>query len=69
MIIANPIYDTTFKYLMKNIKIAKGVISTILDEEIVKLDLKAQESVYKDKQRQKLTVYHLDFVAKIQGRE
>lgn len=64
MIIANPIYDTTFKYLMKNIKIARGVISTIIGEKIVKLDLRAQESVYKGKE--KLMVYHLDFVAKIQ---
>ena len=69
MIIANPIYDTTFKYLMKNIRIARGVISTIIDEEIVKLDLRAQETVYKDKknQRQSLTVYHLDFTAKIRN--
>jgi hypothetical protein len=64
MIIANPIYDTTFEYLMKNIKIARGVISTIIGEKIVKLDLRAQESVYKGKE--KLMVYHLDFVAKIQ---
>lgn len=67
MIIANPIYDSTFKYLMKNIKIARGVISTIIDEEIVKLDLRAQESIYKGKQ--KLMVYHLDFVAKIRTKK
>lgn len=67
MIIANPLYDTTFKYLMKNVPIAKGVISTIIDEKIVKLDLRAQESSYKKEER--LTVYHLDFVAQIQTRQ
>ncbi len=35
VIIANPIYDVVFKYLMANLDIARGVISTIIDEEIV----------------------------------
>ena len=32
MLIANPIYDVVFKYLMANVEIAKGVISTIINE-------------------------------------
>lgn len=67
MVIANPIYDEVFKYLMANRDIAKGVITTIIDEEIVTLDFKAQESVYKSES--KFTVYHLDFIAKIRDKE
>ncbi|UCH95179.1 MAG: hypothetical protein JSV88_33725 [Candidatus Aminicenantes bacterium] len=67
MLIANPIYDTVFKYLMEDIDIAKGIISTIIDEEIVTLDLKAQESVYKSEKS--LTVYHLDFIAKLRMKQ
>jgi len=37
MIIANPIYDVVFKHLMDDIDIAKGVISTIISQEIVTL--------------------------------
>jgi hypothetical protein len=48
---------------MEDIEIAKGIIAAIIDEEIVTLDLKAQESVYKSKKS--LTVYHLDFIAKL----
>jgi len=55
MLIANPIYDVVFKYLMANLDIAKGIISTIIDEEIVTLDFKAQEGV--------------DFIAKIKLKE
>jgi hypothetical protein len=69
MLIANPIYDTVFKYLMKNIDIAKGIISTIIDEEIVTLDFKAQESIFKGQKELTLTVYHLDFIAKIRRKE
>ena len=67
MLIANPIYDVVFKYMMSNIDVAKGLISTIIDEDIVQLDFKAQESVYKSPET--LTVYHLDFIAKIRMKE
>ncbi len=44
MIIANPIYDIVFKYLMEDIEIAKGLLSAILKEEIVSMEVKPQES-------------------------
>ncbi|HLP57891.1 MAG TPA: hypothetical protein VK186_03640 [Candidatus Deferrimicrobium sp.] len=68
MLIANPIYDTVFKYLMENLDIAKGIISTIINEEIDFLDFSAQERIYKSKEKL-LTVYHLDFIAKIRKKE
>ena len=67
MIIANPIYDVVFKYLMANLDIAGGVISTILNEEIAMLDFKAQESVHEGETGFK--VFHLDFIAKIRTPE
>jgi hypothetical protein len=71
MLIANPIYDVVFKYLMANLDIAKGVISTIIDEDIATLDFKAQENVLKFTKgdTKELTYYHLDFVAKIKLKE
>ncbi|MDQ1351990.1 MAG: hypothetical protein QG657_2296 [Acidobacteriota bacterium] len=64
MLIANPIYDTVFKYLMENLKVAKGIISTIIDEEILTLDLAAQEHTYQSTEPA-LMIFHLDFIAKI----
>ena len=49
MIIANPIYDIVFKYLMSDLDVAKGVIAAIIDEEILTLDFKSQEHVHKFK--------------------
>jgi hypothetical protein len=43
MIIANPIYDSVFKYLMADNKIARLMISKIIGEEIVSLDVHSQE--------------------------
>jgi len=43
MIIANPIYDTVFKYMMSDSKVAKTFLSAIIGEKIVELDFAAKE--------------------------
>ncbi|CAM4005506.1 hypothetical protein FLBR109950_12660 [Flavobacterium branchiophilum] len=47
MIIANPIYDTVFKRMMENERVAKFFIGTLLDEQITKVEVKPQEYTYK----------------------
>ena len=64
MQIANPIYDVVFKYLMQNNDIAILVLSTILEEDIISLDLLPQETAMALEKRT-LTVYRLDFSARI----
>jgi hypothetical protein len=62
MYIANPIYDTVFKYLMEDNKVAKKFISAIIKEEISELEFgKTEHTLETDT----LTVCHLDFKAKI----
>ncbi len=63
MLIANPIYDNVFKYLMEDLEIAKGVLSTIMNTRIDHLTFLAQESV--SKIESKFFFYHLDFIARI----
>ena len=70
MKIANPIYDVVFKYMMEDNTVAKLVVSSIIGEDIVSLDPKPQEHTReKDKAKKgeipNLTVYRLDFSAKI----
>jgi len=50
MLIANPIYDVVFKYMMGDLKVAKTFISAIIGEEVEDLDFCPQELVtkYKD---------------------
>jgi hypothetical protein len=38
IIIPNPIYDVVFRYLMEDIKSAKIVISTLINEKIISLE-------------------------------
>jgi hypothetical protein len=65
--IANPIYDVVFKYMMEDNAVAKLLVSSIINEDIISLDPKPQEySVEKTKpEGDTLTVYRLDFSAKI----
>ena len=44
MIIANPIYDVVFKYLLEDIEIACELLSTILGEEVLSIEVKPQET-------------------------
>lgn len=64
MQIANPIYDVVFKYLMEDNKVAILLVSAIIEEDIVSLDFRPQERVA-ELENPSLTVYRLDFSAKI----
>lgn len=43
MRVANPIYDVVFKFLMGDMRIAKLILSKILDQEIETLEFKPTE--------------------------
>jgi len=65
MKIANPLYDHAFKYLMSNDKLARKVLSVILEKEVLELELSQQEVVIEDEER-RFTLYRLDFKAVIE---
>jgi hypothetical protein len=67
VLIANPIYDTAFKRLMENDRVAKFLIGTILGCKVISLTHKAQERVKRDKVTGKLTLYRMDFIATIKA--
>lgn len=66
MIIANPIYDTVFKRMMENERVAKFFISTLLEQQIETVEVKPQEFTYVD-ELAGLAVFRLDFIATIKS--
>lgn len=62
MIIANPIYDVVFKYLLDDLDIAKELLSTILDIKIEHLVVKSQEELVKTETGD-IRIFRLDFKA------
>jgi hypothetical protein len=72
--LANPIYDVTFKALMSDPDVAKGLISRVLGRMVLKLHFSAQEFPIKDVRHQgeTITLMRMDFAALIRdehGRE
>jgi hypothetical protein len=80
MIIANPIYDVVFKRLMENEKAAKFFIGTLLEQDVLSVQVQPQEYTYKGeletakgvmqaeeriRERFSIWVYRLDFVATV----
>ena len=67
--IANPTYDVVFKYMMDDIEIAKLIISTIIGEDVISLEPLPQEQPTEKMNPvdndTSITVYRLDFTAKI----
>ena len=63
MIVANPIYDIVFKYLMEDERIARTILSSLLKKDIVKVEVRPHE--YSDENRDALSVFRIDFGATV----
>ncbi|HMS67807.1 MAG TPA: hypothetical protein PKD18_06705 [Saprospiraceae bacterium] len=68
MIIANPIYDVIFKYLMEDYQSASTIISTIIGEKVESLVSKPQESVV-ESNKYGLSILRFDFIGIITNSE
>lgn len=66
MRVANPIYDVVFKYLIGDMKIAKLILSGILETEIEELEFAPTELQTKiQNDRTNFTVFRIDFTARL----
>ena len=61
MIVANPIYDIVFKYLMEDERIARTILSALLKKNIVKVEVRPHE--YANDKRDPLSIFRFDFAA------
>ena len=66
--IVNPIYDLVFKYLMDNNRIAKKIVSSVIDMDVLELEVQANDSTYINEQFG-LQLLRYDFKAKVQTKE
>ena len=63
MVVANPIYDIVFKYLMEDERIARTILSALLKKDVVEVKVRPHE--YANGQRDTLSVFRIDFGATI----
>lgn len=61
--VANPIYDTVFKYLLEDQRIAKTILSALLKKEVVSVKPRPHE--YTNKERNNISMFRIDFGAEV----
>lgn len=61
--IANPIYDSVFKYIMEDERIAKTVLSALLKKEVLHVTTRPHE--YANTSRDTLSMFRIDFAATV----
>ena len=61
--IANPIYDSVFKYLMEDERIAKTLLSALLKKDVVAVEMRRNE--YTNGVRDNISMFRIDFGAHV----
>lgn len=62
--VANPIYDTVFKYMMEDLEVARNFIATLLKKTVVKVKMRRNE--YSNIQKNGISIFRIDFAATVQ---
>ena len=62
-LIANPIYDVVFKFMMEDERVARMLLAALLKKEIVELQMRQHE--YTAMQQSRISLFRMDFSAKI----
>ena len=61
--VANPIYDSVFKYLMEDERIARTVLSALLKKEVAEVQIRRNE--YTNGYRDNISMFRIDFGARV----
>ena len=61
--VANPIYDSVFKFLMEDERIAKTVLSALLKKEVVSVEMRRHE--HPNITHDKISMFRIDFAARV----
>ena len=65
--VANPIYDSVFKYIMSDERISKTILSALLKKDVVKVEMRPHE--YSNTTRDTLSMFRIDFAATVRERD
>ncbi len=63
MEVANPIYDSVFKYLMEDDRVARTILSALLKKEVVSVEVRPHE--YSNTMKEPISMFRIDFAARV----
>lgn len=61
--VANPIYDSVFKYIMEDDRIAKTILSALLKKDVVSVEVRPHE--YANQTKDQIAMFRIDFGARV----
>ena len=61
--VANPIFDTVFKYLVEDERVARTLLSALLQRDVVEVNVRKHE--YTNGTRDKISMFRIDFGAQV----
>ena len=61
--VANPLYDAVFKYMMEDERIAKALLSALLQKTVIAVEMRRHE--YPNTSRDAISMFRVDFAATI----
>ena len=61
--VANPIYDSVFKFLMEDERIAKTILSALLKKEVLSVEMRRHE--HPNITRDNISMFRIDFAARV----
>ena len=64
--VCNPIYDTVFKYLMEDERVARVLLGVILNKKITHVEIKGHESTYRNEENE-LKLLRFDFAGTVEN--
>ena len=65
--VCNPIYDTVFKFLMEDERVAKVLLGGILNKKIETVEIKGHECAYQSDENNSLKLLRFDFAGTIEN--
>ena len=65
--VCNPIYDTVFKYLVEDERVAKVLLGGILNKKIVAVEIKGHKCAYQSDENNNLKLLRFDFAGTIEN--
>lgn len=65
--VANPIYDSVFKFLMEDERIARTILSALLKKDVLSVEIRRHE--HTNTTRDSISMFRIDFAARIKDKD
>ena len=67
--VANPLYDSVFKFMMEDEQVARTLLSALLKKDIVSVEMHPNEYSNVNKENDRISIFRIDFGAVVREKD